>query len=284
MERIESYSDYREFLRDAYLDRKEHMPCFSYRYFCIKAGIKSPTLFKEVVEGKRNLTKNTIEAFAKGLALTESDTRYFSALVHFNQSEIPSEKMQYLEQMRILSRKVKQEAVPIDQYEYYSKWYLPVLRELACILDWKDDYRLLARAIVPPIKKSEVRESIEFLLSKGFLKKEPDGRYKQTKPAITSGSEVTWMSVRSFNEKMARRGVEAIHEFQPSERDIRTVVVGVSEGTYKLIKEEIREFISRIVRIVDNDKDSDRVYNLGVQLFPLSKTVSKEDYENAADE
>ncbi|NLD99936.1 MAG: TIGR02147 family protein, partial [Fibrobacter sp.] len=56
MKRIENYSDYREFLRDFYQDRKKRLPIFSYRYFCIKAGIKSPTLFKEIVDGSRNLT------------------------------------------------------------------------------------------------------------------------------------------------------------------------------------------------------------------------------------
>lgn len=153
MERIEFYTDYRTFLKDFYAEKKKRHSYFSYRYFCSKAGITSPALYKEVVGGQRNLTERTIEAFIKGMGLIESDASYFRVLVHFNQSENEREKVEALERLRGLKRKVKQEVVPLDLYEYYSVWYYPVLRELACILDWNGDCRLLARAVIPAIKK-----------------------------------------------------------------------------------------------------------------------------------
>ncbi|MBN1604266.1 MAG: TIGR02147 family protein [Chitinispirillaceae bacterium] len=276
MERIETYTDYRKFLRDFYEDRKRHLSIFSYRYFCIKAGIKSPTLFKEVVDGKRNLTSTTIPAFIKGLGLGPVDAQYFIALVHFNQSKGNDEKTQYLEQMRSLKQKVPREIVPIDQYAFYSRWYYLVLRELACIIPWEGDYGVLAKKIDPPIKKSEVQEGIKFLLQKGFLSIDKDGKYIQTKRAITSGSEVSSMGIRSFNETMTRRGADAINKYPATIRDVRTMVVGISSETYELIKEEIREFMDRVAKLVDNDTRSDMVYNLGVQFFPLTNTKTGE--------
>jgi uncharacterized protein (TIGR02147 family) len=270
MERIETYTDYRQFLKDFYEDRKKRFSFFSYRYFCLKAELKSPTIFKEVVDGKRNLTSKMIPLFIKGLGLSPIDTHYFIALVHFNQSRSMEEKTQYLEQMQHLKRKIPQEIVPIDQYALYSKWYLLVLRELACIIPWNGDYGVLAKAVNPPIKKSEALEGINFLVLKGFLTLREDGTCQQTNQAITSGSEVTSIGVRNFNEKMTRRGADAINEFSPSLRDIRTMVVGISTESYPLIKHEIREFMDRVARIVDNDQKSDRVYNLGIQLFPVS--------------
>jgi uncharacterized protein (TIGR02147 family) len=270
MERIETYTDYRHFLRDFYEDRKKRLPIFSYRYFCIKAGLKSPTLFKEIVDGKRNITTKTLPGFIKGLGLTPLDAQYFSALVHFNQSKSTEEKTQYLEQMRNLKRKVPRDIVPIDQYSFYSRWYYLVLRELVCIYPWNGDYGKLAKAVNPPIKKSEAQEGVKFLLAKGFLTVDESGKFIQTKKALTSGSEVSSIGIRNFNEMMARRGVEAIHQFSASVRDIRTIVVGISPESYSLIKEEIREFMDRVAKIVDNDPRSDTVYNLGIQLFPLS--------------
>jgi uncharacterized protein (TIGR02147 family) len=271
MERIEFYTDYRKFLKDYYGEQKRLHPYFSYRYFCQKSGISSPGLFKEIVAGKRNLTNRTVAAFIKGMGLTESDASYFRTLVRFNQTENEQEKVQILEQLRGLRRKVKQAIVPLDLYEYYTTWYFPVIRELACILEWNDDFSLLARTVTPPIKKSEAKSAIGFLLEKGFLKKSIDGKYQQTHPALTTGSEVSSLGIRAFNEIMAKKGVEAIRQFPPSKRDIRTVVAGVSNKSYGLIKEEIREFISRVVRVVDDDKASDRVYSLNIQFFPLSK-------------
>jgi uncharacterized protein (TIGR02147 family) len=144
MERIEYYTDFRAYLKDYYEDRKRRLPAFSYRYFCMKGGIKSPTLYKEIVEGKRNLTSKTMAQFAKGMGLSSTDEEYFYTLVHFNQSKNSEEKRRHLEHMRGLRRKVHQEVVPLDFYEYYSCWHYPVLRELACLLPWNGDYSLLA--------------------------------------------------------------------------------------------------------------------------------------------
>ncbi len=276
MERIDAYTDYRLYLSDFYKDRKKRIPVFSYRYFCIKAGIKSPTLFKEIVAGKRNLTSKTIPRFIKGLDLNPLDAQYFTALVRFNQSKNMHEKTQYLEQMNSLQRKVPREIVPIDQYAFYSRWYLLILRELACIYPWNGDAGALAKVIVPPIKKSEAQEGIRFLIEKGFLAVRKDGACVQTKRAITSGSEVTSIGIRNFNEHMARRGADAVNEFSQDVRDIRTMIMGISAGSYPLIKHEIREFMDRVARIVDNDDASDRVYNLGIQLFPVSQFTNKE--------
>lgn len=270
MERIDTYTDYRLFLSDYYKDRKKRFSFFSYRYFCLKAGLKSPTFLKEVVDGKRSLTSKKLPLFIKGLDLGPIDAQYFIALVHFNQSKSIEEKTQYLEQMQGLKRKIPQELVPIDQYALYSKWYLLILRELACIIPFKGDFGVLAKLVNPPIKKSEAQEGIHFLVQKGFLKLREDGTYMQTNQAITSGSEVTSIGIRNFNEKMTRRGADAISEFPQQMRDVRTMVVGISAGTYPLIKHEIREFMDRVARLVDNDRTSDRVYNLGVQLFPVS--------------
>jgi uncharacterized protein (TIGR02147 family) len=270
MDRIETYTDYRLFLKDFYKDRKKRFRFFSYRYFCLKAGLKSPTFLKEVIDGKRNLTAAKIPLFIKGLALGPREANYFIALVHFNQSKSIGEKTQYLEQMQGLQRKIPQEIVPVDQYALYSKWYLLVLRELACIIPWKGDYGVLAKAVEPPIKKSEAYEGIRFLVQKGFLTLLEDGTCRQTNQAITSGSEVASIGIRNFNEKMTRRGADAIKEFPPAVRDVRTMVIGISTGSYSMIKHEIREFMDRVAQIVDNDRTSDRVYNLGVQLFPIS--------------
>ncbi len=269
MQRIEFYDDFRIYLRDYYADQKNRFPRFSYRFFCRKAGLTSPSHFIEIINGKRKLTSKMMDSFIKGLALNENDARYFTTLVNFNQSKNSTEKQQLLIQMRGMKRKVKQAVISTDYYEYYSKWYNIIIREIACIIDWNDDYELLAKSTVPPIRKSDARESVEFLLQNGFLKKE-GGRYIQTEPAITSGSEVCSMGIRNINRFMAERAHKAIEEFPTSERDIQSLTVGISKDGFRLIKQEMQEFISRIVRIVDDDKNADQVYNVNVHLFPMS--------------
>jgi uncharacterized protein (TIGR02147 family) len=272
LKRIEQYDNYREFLGEYYIHQKKILPVFSYRMFCKRAKISSPSFYKEVVDGKRDLTPNMIDAFARGIKLTASDKRYFKALVGFNQSRSLQEKQLYLEQMHALRRRVRQQVIPLDYYEYFSKWYNPVIRELACIVDWDGDYSKLARMVVPPIHALQARESIELLMSMGFLCKNENGRYEHINPAVTAGKDINDVTLCMYNKTMAEHGGNAIEAFPRHMRIIRSMTIGVSQQSYDLISEEIQGFAERIIRIVDDDKNSDCVYTLNMQLFPVSTT------------
>ena len=50
------YLDYRAFLRDHYLDKKQRQG-LSFRGFSKRAGLKSPNYLKLVIDGQRNLTE-----------------------------------------------------------------------------------------------------------------------------------------------------------------------------------------------------------------------------------
>lgn len=271
LKRIEHYADYRQYLRDFYEDRKRRSPGYSYRVFCRKSGIKSPSLFKEVIQGKRNLTKKTIPAFAKGLGLTDTDASFFAQLVAYNQSSTSEEKQNCLERMRGLRRPVKQKVIPLDQREYFAKWYNPVLRESTCIFDWHEDFSVLARSLDPPISTREAHNGVSLLLRLGMIIKKPDGKYIQADQAITTGPEVVSDGVRMLNRHLSTLGVEAIERFSPSNRDISSMVIGMSSRTFSLIKQEILEFRRRIARIVDDENHPDQVYNVNIQFFPTSK-------------
>jgi len=270
MKRIEHYDNYREFLSDWFEDRKKRFRFFSNRYFCQKAGIKSPSLFKEVVNGNRNLTEQTIPKFIQGMGLTDSDTAFFRILVHLNQARDPKEREIYTEELKKFRDKVVKEVIPAEHYEYYSRWYNPVVRELACLIDWKDDCQHLASLITPQLKVREVKACVAMLVRLGFLVKDDEGRYHQSAPSITSGSHIHAAGVRDLNRHFADLGSEAIDRFSPDERHVSSMTIGISEEAYQSLRQEIEEFRDRVRRIVFDDKKSDRVYSMNLQLFPLS--------------
>lgn len=279
---IEHYDNYRVYLREFYEARKKQDRRFSHRYFAQKAGLTSPSHLKEVISGKRNLNSRTIPNFVKGLGLAEHEARYFLLLVKFNQSDDANEKQHYLNQLLTLKRTQTQTVVPLDHFDYYAHWYNVVVRELACTFRWHDDYTLLAASIMPAIKKKQAQESVAFLLDKGFLVRNTDGTYSQSSPSITSGAEVNSLAIRAYNRTMIQLAEKAIDNFSYSERDIQSLTIGISRDGYVKIKKEMQDFIKKIARVAIDDIQSDRVYNLNVQLFPLSKRHSKSDEQDKA--
>ena len=80
---IYQYLDYRTYLKDFQADRQVRNASFSVRSFLKRAGITSPSFFKQVVDGDRNLTENTLAAFLTAMNLKTAESLYFRTLVHF---------------------------------------------------------------------------------------------------------------------------------------------------------------------------------------------------------
>jgi uncharacterized protein (TIGR02147 family) len=71
---------------------------------------------------------------------------------------------------------------------------------------------------------------------------------------------------------MIRLAGESIERFDKHERDISTVTLSVAESALPEVQEVIRQFRSTLIKIVNATTPSDRVYQLNVQLFPLSRS------------
>jgi uncharacterized protein (TIGR02147 family) len=63
----------------------------------------------------------------------------------------------------------------------------------------------------------------------------------------------------------------ALEQVSTPRRDISTLTAGVSEEGFNIIKKEIQLFRKRLVQLIDEDKNQDRVYQINFQLFPLTK-------------
>ncbi|NLE02187.1 MAG: TIGR02147 family protein [Fibrobacter sp.] len=71
MVNIFNYIDYREFLEDFYHEQKARNKAFSFQFFANKAGFKSKSFIKLVIDGKKNLTEESMEKLNNVLKLSE---------------------------------------------------------------------------------------------------------------------------------------------------------------------------------------------------------------------
>ncbi len=283
MKSIFSYINYRLFLRDYYEERKKTCKFFSYRYFSKKAGINSPNFLKLVIESKRNLTSLTIEKFIKALALSDKEANFFRHLVLFNQSKSGQEKQHHYTIMLSMMHNVKEQRLTALQHEYFNHWFVPVIREMICLYDFKGDYKKIASSVIPPINVREVRFAIKLLKKLGMIEQKSDGTFKQTSAAIISDSTIGRMAIRSFNREMLLKAQAALDEIPVEERQIYGVTIGVSRACYDVIAAEMAAFRDRVVAIVNNDTYSNRVYQLHLQLFPLSRTLGADEIRTETD-
>ena len=251
------------------------MRCFSYRYFAQKAGVKSPNFLKQVIDGERNLTRRMIDQFIPALGLNKKEELFFKNLVLFNQAKNATEKQEHYSVMLSMMNFINEHQLSVDHYLYFEKWYTCVIRELICLFDFKDDFDMIARTVYPPIRIIDVKKTISLLLRLKLIVKRKDGTYRQTNTAIISNDPMVGLARRSFNSEMLTLARNANETILPAERNVSGITMGISKSCYDVILAEMTAFKERIKMIVNQDEESTRVYQLNLQLFPLSKDISE---------
>jgi uncharacterized protein (TIGR02147 family) len=274
---IFSYIDYRSFLKDYYEEMKKNSRFFSYRYFSKKAGINSPNFLKQIIESKRNLTALTIDKFITALKLNDKEGKFFRNLVLFNQAKSAPEKQLHYAVLVSMMHMVKEQRLTAMQHEYYNYWFVSVVREMVSLHDFKDDYKKLAAAVTPAISVREARFAIKLLKNLGMIERLPDGAFRQVDAAIISDSSIGRMAVRSFNREMLRKAETALDQTPVEERQIYGVTIGISKACYDVLAAEMAAFRDRVVAIANGDTCSNRVYQMHLQLFPLSRELGSGD-------
>jgi uncharacterized protein (TIGR02147 family) len=242
----------------------------------MKAGINSPSFLKQVIESKRNLTPLTINKFIVALKLTEKEAAYFRHLVLFNQAKSANEKQEHYVVMLSMMHTVKELKLNALQHEYYNHWFVPVIRELVCLHDFSDDYKKIAETVIPPVQANDARFAVKLLKKLGMIEQLPDGSYRQKDAAIVSDSTIDRMAVRSFNREMLRKAEASLDTISVDLRQIYGMTLGISKECYDVLAAEMQAFRDRIVTIVNSDMKSDSVYQLNLQLFPLSKHLDND--------
>jgi len=273
MKEIFKYIDFRKYLADYYLEKKANTRHFSYRYFAQRASIKSPVFLKQVIDGERNLTREMIEKFIPALNLNKKESIFFKNLVFFNQAKNSHEKQECYSIMLSMMDYVEEQQIAVGQYTYFDKWYNSVVRELICLYDFHDDFDLIARTIKPQITATEAKKAIQLLLRLKLIVRQSNGEYRQQNPAIISSDDMVALARRSFNSEMLLLARNANETLTRDERNISGITMGISKSCYEVLLAEMVAFKERVKAIVNQDEKSTRIYQLGIQLFPLSEEI-----------
>lgn len=270
MSKIFEYTNYRMYLKDKYEELKSESSSFSYRYFAMKCGYKSPNFLKLVMNGERNLSIESIATFSKFFKLGKREASYFKKLVLFNQSTSALEREELAKE--IIQSTVFQKLHPVskDHFEYYSHWYYVAVREVLATKKIKHDANSISRILVPTVSEMDVKKSLECLERLGMIKKK-NNYFVQDHSLISTGDEISSSSIAKFHREMFTLASESIDRVERGKRDISSVTVSLSSEGVKELKLMIQKFRKDILALSTNEKDPQVVYHMAIQMFPLSK-------------
>jgi uncharacterized protein (TIGR02147 family) len=267
-----AYLDHRAFVGDWFAAKKEANPRYSHRLFATKAGV-SVSLLTHVVQGRRNLTASTTEAFVKAMGLRSGEARFFRLLVSFDAAEDAGERNQIWQQISTTRRFREARGIEGMAFEYLSSWAYPAIRELARHPAFQADPAWVASHLRPTITPAEASKAIEVLQRLGMLV-EKEGRLVPAEASVATPPELTSLAVRNYHHGMIGKGQESIERFPGSERHLLAVTVGVPRRLVPRLKEEATAMMQRLMNLCDAEEaDMEQVVQINLQLFPLTEAL-----------
>jgi len=270
------YVDYRRYMAAYYEAAKPNVTAMSFRYLARRAGFSSPNFYKLVMEGDRNLSDRGAARVAKALELDSDERAFFLLLVKFDQATEPAERTRAFEQIAASQRFRSARRIDADLFEYLSRWYYPAIREMAARSDFVDDPHWIAGRLFPPITPDQARRALELLLELELLVRDEDGRFRRNDAALTTGHEVRSLAVAAYHQQMIGLAAESIGRFPVRWRDVSAQTFCVGATTVAELKDRVHQFRESLVELVESDDEPRLVYQLNIQLFPLSR-VEEED-------
>ncbi len=271
MKELYTYYNYQKYLNDFYLEKKAEDPFFSFRYIGKKVGIDHSLLVK-IFQGKRHIAEKSIPAFAELLGLSPRKTEYFGLLVLYGKAKTGRETKHYFEKILGFSE-VHAHKVESDKYEFYQKWYYTAIREILHVYPTLNDFKRLAALVEPAITAAEAKKAVALLQRLGFVRKNDRGHFELTSRFVTTGDDWKSIAVHSFQKESLTLAARALDEIPKDGRDISTISVSLDAEGFEKVRERVRAFQEEIVGIAASCGNVDKVYQVNMQIFPLSKAM-----------
>ena len=267
MKPIFEYTDYREWIRDAFDDFEQRKTVISWRYMAMKLGADPGNLLR-VSQGKIHLTLSLVKPMAEFFELNEKETAYWTELVCFGRAKTDAEALNHYEKMQVL-KGIPLKRLAKKELEFYRHWYCNSIRSIIGICKFKDDYEGLAESCTPPISVDEAKSAVKLLYDLNMISRDRDGYWKVNDTFVSTGGNWRSEAVRTFQKETIRLAGESLERHNPPQRDISTVTMTFNMDDIALIREKIKEFRSELLRMSQEGSGDDTVFQLNVQLFPI---------------
>lgn len=257
-------------LRTAHSRIKERNHSFSLRAAALQLGL-SPQFLHRVVTDKTPLPVDRLADFVRVFKLDSIETKNLkhsllkgsvksTAILEMIPSDAGTTAADY-------------QSLGEASLSLLEKWfYLPLL-DLADCKGFKAEPAWIARKL--GISISEAKEAMHKLLTEGWLKQTPHGRYEKTIRNIRFPTVRSMTRIRSFHQQLIRKGLTLMAS-KTSQVDFeRRLITGVTftANTAKLqkAKEILFSALYEVEKLM-NDGDGEEVYQVTGMLFPLTES------------
>ena len=246
-------SDYRLWLQQEYSQRSRKNPRYSIRAFA-KVLAMDPSSVSQIISGKRRVSAKILQRLCDRLSVA------------------PLVRAELFKSIKTPSDEAAQAApaytqLAADAFAIISDWYHCAILELTFCEEFESSPKWIAQKLGISVTDSKI--ALDRLLRLELLEIE-NGRLVKSETFLTNYSEgFTAPALKELQRQLLHKALHAIDHIEQPKKDITSMTMAIDPAKLPAAKNRIKKFRRELCAFLENGRRT-VVYNLGIQLFPLS--------------
>lgn len=231
------------------------------------------SFLRDVIEGRRNISEDSVEKFVSAIGLVQDAADYFRELVRYNREVDPDKRSQLFRRLLLLQARREFSPVRQAQARYYSNWVNIIVREAAGLDRFGGDPEKIGAAMRPAVPVDQVKEALQLLQDLGMLEKTKEGRYRTSTPRLIPG-DIDPAIVRTAKRQMLLHALDRLDSEGNEDTHISSVTVSLSSHRLAKVAEQIRQFrLDLLADTASDDGPQEQVAQINFQLIPFLRAM-----------
>lgn len=243
------------FLHEEFTSRCQKFERYSLRTFAKHLGV-SHTLLSLLMSGKRPLSSKMARILSERLELTPEKA---AGLLQSSETV-----------KKYRANNDKYEFIDLATFNLISDWVHFAILSLIETSEFLVTPRWIAKRLC--INETQAKVAFQRLIDVGLIA-ERSGRWRQTGKQIKIENKVSTSTTKKFQRQLLAKAAESLESDPIELRDFSSMTFAMDSQNIPYAIERIRQFRRDLVAELEARGNKTEVYNLTVQIYPVSKKV-----------
>lgn len=252
-----------EKLLSGLIDRKRKNASFSLRAYARYLGVEAPSLAL-VLKNKRNLPEKTARHLVQKLALSPVEEKLFLNSVQAKRKIGKTDSTPMAEQHTLLTEESHFRV--IAEWEHYAILSLMDLENVHSTPTW------VAKRL--GISEERAERCLKNLENVKLLSMNNENQWKKNLKSVGTSEDISSKALRISHIDTLELAKQKLDSTEVSLRDFSSITFILNPSILPELKKRIRKFRKEIA-LLSETKDATEVFQLSLQLFPLSEPIKK---------
>lgn len=260
---------YRTVLREILAEKQKKNAQFSLRAFAKVLGIQ-PSFLSLVLNGKRDISEETVGMIVDKLELSPLQARELSLLVRLEKVKNLTQRAQLLQDLKTLRPELTQiRDLSIDHFKLISEWYHMPLQVLTELDDFEWSEENAARSL--GITIHEVNLALERLAALELIEWTMGSRPKALGESRMIRSAHHNEAMKAYHETMMKKNIVALEEQDPQLRMTATLNVALDAEQLVRARAMLLATQKKILKLCQTRAPKKEIYHVSLNLFQLTE-------------